>query len=54
MFAEIRVSWMLLFLLTLSAADKQYAETGRVSSSMGIMILAVRFFFFHSWAPSAV
>ena len=40
LFAEIRVSWMTLFFLTLSAAAKQYFSLGYVSSSMGVVLLA--------------
>jgi len=40
LWAEIRVSWILLFLLTCSAAAKQYEETGRLSPSMIYMICA--------------
>ena len=40
MFAEIRVSWILLFLLTVSAAAKQYETLGRVTTSSLIMVLA--------------
>ncbi len=39
-FTEIRVSWILLFLLTLGAAAKQVALTGSLSSSMLFMIVA--------------
>mmetsp|Transcript_3229 Transcript_3229/g.6651 ORF Transcript_3229/g.6651 Transcript_3229/m.6651 type:complete len:434 (+) Transcript_3229:792-2093(+) len=40
MFAEIRCSWVQLFLLTLSAAFKQYENEGAVSNSMVIMLIA--------------
>ena len=40
MFAEIKASWLQLFLLTLSAALKQYEETGEVSNSMILMVVA--------------
>ncbi len=40
MWAEIRVAWILLFLLTLSAAVKQYDTYGVVSSPMIFMLLA--------------
>lgn len=40
LFAEIRASWLQLFLLTLSAAVKQYETTGHLSNSMIIMIVA--------------
>lgn len=40
MWAEIRVSWILLLLLTLSAAATQYAEHGTVSTPMIFMVVA--------------
>lgn len=40
MFAEIRISWFLLFILTVSAAAKQHAEDGAVSAPMCLLILA--------------
>lgn len=40
MWAEIRVAWILLFLLTASAAAKQYAEYGHLSTPMIFMLLA--------------
>lgn len=40
MFAEARISWILLFLLTLSSASKQYDEHGYISISMIFMIVA--------------
>lgn len=40
LFAEIRASWLQLFLLTLSAALKQREETGHITNSMIIMIIA--------------
>ena len=40
MFAEIRVSWMTLFFLTLSAAVKQYYTIGYVSGGMCVILLA--------------
>jgi delta24(24(1))-sterol reductase len=40
MWAEVRVSWALLFFLTLSAAVKQYEIYGVVSCEMFIMVLA--------------
>lgn len=38
--AEIRISWILLFFLTLGAAAKQYEELGYLTGSMWFMILA--------------
>lgn len=40
LFAEIRASWMQLFLITASAAIKQYEENGFVSKGMVIILLA--------------
>lgn len=40
LFSEIRIPWILLFLLTLSAAAKQYELNGMISSSMAFMIVA--------------
>ncbi len=40
LFSEIRVPWILLFFLTLSAATKQYELLGTISPSMALMILA--------------
>lgn len=40
MFAEIRISWILLFLLTLSSAVKQYEELGYITTSMILIVLA--------------
>ena len=40
MFAEIRVSWMQLFLLTLASALKQYETIGYVTNSMIIMLVS--------------
>lgn len=40
MFAEIRISWILLFLLTLSSAVKQYEELGYITTSMILILLA--------------
>ena len=40
MWAEIRVSWLTLFLLTASGAAHQYAAHGRVSGPMIFMIVA--------------
>ena len=40
MWAEIRVAWIMLFLLTLSAAAKQYEMHGAVSTPMWFMVLA--------------
>ncbi|KAH9252216.1 hypothetical protein BASA81_009818 [Batrachochytrium salamandrivorans] len=40
LWAEIRVSWILLFLLTCSAAAKQYEDTGRITPSMYFMVTA--------------
>lgn len=40
LFSEIRVPWILLFFLTLSAAAKQFELTGSISASMAFMILA--------------
>jgi delta24(24(1))-sterol reductase len=39
-FAEIRVSWYLLFLNTAAAAAKQHATTGGISGGMVVMLLA--------------
>eukprot|EP00762_Andalucia_godoyi_P008661 ANDGO_00445.mRNA.1 Delta(24(24(1)))-sterol reductase len=39
-FAEIRISWYLLFINTVSCASKQYELTGSVSPSMWFLILA--------------
>ncbi|EFA86393.1 hypothetical protein PPL_00185 [Heterostelium album PN500] len=40
MFAEVRVSWIMLFLITLSCAVKQYEQLGYVTFSMGFILLA--------------
>jgi len=40
MFAEIRNSWMLLFLLTISCAAKMYHETGSINGNMWFMVTA--------------
>ena len=40
MFAEIRISWILLFAVTAGSAVKQYEDTGHVTTSMMIMVLA--------------
>ena len=40
MWAETRVSWTLLFLVTLSAAAEQWATKGHVSGPMAFMLLA--------------
>lgn len=40
MFAEVRVPWVLLFLISLSGAVKQYEELGRVTGNMIHMVLA--------------
>ncbi|OCF55613.1 delta24(24(1))-sterol reductase [Kwoniella mangroviensis CBS 10435] len=40
MFAEVRVPWVLLFLISLSGVVKQYEEFGRVSYNMWHMLLA--------------
>ncbi len=40
MWAEIRVAWIMLFLLTASAAATQYAEHGVVSTPMIFMLVA--------------
>lgn len=40
LFAEIRASWLQLFLLTVSAAVKQYTLHGHITNSMVIMIIA--------------
>lgn len=40
LFCEVRISWMILFFLTFSAACKQYQEYGYVSNSMMVMLLA--------------
>jgi delta24(24(1))-sterol reductase len=39
-FAETRVSWILLFLLTLSAAAKHFEVYGRLTGSMILMVVA--------------
>lgn len=44
MWAEIRVSWILLFMLTLSASVTQYREAGQISYSM-ILILTAHFLY---------
>jgi len=40
MLAEIRISWMLLFLITCSAAAKEVELRGTLSASMAFMVLA--------------
>jgi len=40
MFAEVRVPWVLLFLISLSGVVKQYEEMGRVTGNMLHMLLA--------------
>lgn len=40
LFAEIRASWLQLFLLTLSAALKQHSQQGYITNSMIIMLVA--------------
>ncbi|WVO17798.1 hypothetical protein L204_105496 [Cryptococcus depauperatus] len=40
MFAEVRVPWVLLFLMALSATVKQYEEIGRVTYNMAHFLLA--------------
>jgi len=40
MWAEVRMSWILLFLLTASAGAKQFEETGRISPSLIFMMTA--------------
>lgn len=40
MWAEVRVSWITLFLITCSAALKQRAMIGRITSPMKLMVLA--------------
>lgn len=40
MFAEIRGSWIQLFLLTLSCAVKQYEDLGYITNSMKIILVA--------------
>jgi len=40
MFAEIRISWILLWLLTLSSAVKQYEELGYITHSMMLILIA--------------
>ncbi|EFC38024.1 delta24(24-1) sterol reductase [Naegleria gruberi] len=40
MFTEARISWVLLFLLTLSAAAKQYEELGYITTPMIFMLTA--------------
>ena len=40
LFAEIKASWLQLFLLTLAAALKQQQDLGYISNSMWIMIIA--------------
>ncbi len=39
-FAEVRVPWVLLFLISLSGAVKQYEDFGRVTYNMAHMVLA--------------
>jgi len=36
----VRVSWITLYLITLSAAAQQYAENGYVTAPMGLMVMA--------------
>ncbi|CAG8748183.1 35058_t:CDS:2, partial [Racocetra persica] len=40
MFAEIRIPWVLLFYISVSAAIKEYELFGYISSSMAFMVLA--------------
>ncbi|KAK8865813.1 hypothetical protein IAR55_000960 [Kwoniella newhampshirensis] len=40
MFAEVRVPWILLVLLSVSGAVKQYEDLGRVTGNMAHMVLA--------------
>ncbi|KAH8051936.1 sterol delta-7 reductase [Aureococcus anophagefferens] len=40
MWSELRVPWILLFVITLSAASKQYETTGRCSPQLAFMVLA--------------
>jgi len=40
MWAEVRVSWITLFLITCSAAAQQYATVGHVTAPMALMVLA--------------
>lgn len=40
MWAEIRISWLSLFILTLGAADFQHVKTGYISPGLFVMILA--------------
>ncbi|KAJ9106825.1 hypothetical protein QFC19_002953 [Naganishia cerealis] len=40
MFAEVRVPWVLLFLIAVSGGVKQYEDLGYLSPNMGLMILA--------------
>eukprot|EP00818_Percolomonas_sp_WS_P005706 CAMPEP_0117446806 /NCGR_PEP_ID=MMETSP0759-20121206/6540_1 /TAXON_ID=63605 /ORGANISM="Percolomonas cosmopolitus, Strain WS" /LENGTH=435 /DNA_ID=CAMNT_0005239103 /DNA_START=1388 /DNA_END=2695 /DNA_ORIENTATION=+ len=40
LFCEVRISWMILFFLTFSAACKQYQDYGYVANSMIIMLIA--------------
>lgn len=40
LFCEVRISWIILFFLTFSAACKQYQDYGYISNSMIIMIIA--------------
>jgi delta24(24(1))-sterol reductase len=40
MFTELRISWMLLFLLTLSAAAKHYAVHGSISMPLCFLVVA--------------
>ena len=40
LFAELRNSWVLLFVLTLSSAAKMYEEQGYISTNMAFLILA--------------
>lgn len=40
LWAEIRISWNLLFFLTCSAVSKQYQTTGQVTPEMWFMFVA--------------
>src|SRR5207245_2935984 len=40
MLAEIRISWILLFLVTLSAAAKQYEVSGELTGGSAFMVVA--------------
>lgn len=40
MFAEVRVPWVLLFMLAVSGAVKQYEDLGYVTANVAFMVLA--------------